>query len=64
MSGRKVIVAAQSAVPVVTSGAADHVALIDGTRLLQVTTVPSQTLTAGNTVNVAAYDVGFRAVTP
>lgn len=63
-SGRKVTVAAQSAVPVDSSGSATHVALCDGSTLLHVTTVTSQALTAGNTVNVAAYDVEFADVTP
>jgi hypothetical protein len=54
-SGRKVTVAAKSAVPVDTSGTADHVALCDGTRLLYVTTCTSQALTAGNTVNIPAW---------
>ena len=64
VSGRKVVVAAQTGVPITVSGTADHVALIDATRLLQVTTVPGQVVTAGNTAHVAAYDVEFLAVTP
>lgn len=56
-SGRKVTVAAKSAVPVDTSGTADHVALVDGTRLLYVTTCTSQALTSGNTVNFPAWKV-------
>lgn len=54
-SGRKVTIAAKSAVPVDTSGTADHVALCDGTRLLYVTTCTSQVLTSGNTVNIPAW---------
>jgi len=54
-SGRKVTMAAKSAVPVDTSGTADHVALCDATRLLLVTTCTSQVLTAGNTVNFPAW---------
>ncbi len=64
VSGRKVIVAAQNAVPVDASGNAQHIALCDGTELLHVTTCTSQTLTAGNTVNVPAFDVEFLDVTP
>lgn len=56
-SGRKVTVAAKSAVPVDTTGTATHVALCDGTRLLYVTTCTSQALTSGNTVNIPAYDL-------
>jgi hypothetical protein len=54
-SGRKCTVAAKSAVPVDTSGTADHVALCDATRLLYVTTCTSQVLTSGNTVNIPAW---------
>jgi len=64
VSGRKLIVAAQSAVPVDTTGTATHVCLDDGTTLLHVTTCTSQALTSGNTVNVPAYDVEFLDVTP
>src|SRR5687767_8311208 len=56
-NGRKVTVAAKSAVPVDTSGTATHVALVDGSRLLYVTTCTSQALTSGNTVNIPAWDV-------
>lgn len=55
-SGRKVTVAAKSAVPVDTTGTATHVALCDATRLLYVTTCTSQALTSGNTVNFPAWD--------
>lgn len=56
-SGRKVTVAAKSSVPVDTSGTANHIALVDGTRLLYVTTCTSQALTSGNTVNIPAWKV-------
>jgi hypothetical protein len=54
-SGRKVTVAAKSAVPVDFSGTATHVALCDATRLLRVTTCTPQALTSGNTVNIPAH---------
>lgn len=59
VSGRKVTVAAKSAVLIDTSGTATHVALVDGTRLLYVTTCTSQALTANasNTVNFPAWDI-------
>ena len=57
VSGRKVTVAAKSSVLVDTTGTATHVALVDGTRLLYVTTCTSQALTAGNNVNFPAWDV-------
>lgn len=56
-SGRKVTMAAKSAVPVDTSGTATHVALCDATNLLYVTECTSQALTSGNTVNVLAWKV-------
>lgn len=56
-NGRKVTVAAKSGVNVDASGTATHIALVDGTRLLYVTTCTSQALTSGNTVNFPAWDV-------
>ena len=56
-SGRKVTMAAKSAVTVDTSGTATHIALCDGTNLLYVTTCTSQALTAANTVNFPAWKV-------
>lgn len=56
-SGRKCTVAAKSGVAVDTSGTANHVALVDATRLLYVTTCTSQALTSGNTVNFPAWKV-------
>lgn len=56
-NGRKVTVAAKSSVTVDTTGTADHVALVDATRLLYVTTCTSQGLTAANTVNFPAWKV-------
>lgn len=56
-NGRKVTVAAKSAVPIDTSGTATHVALCDGTNLLYVTTCTSQALTSGGTVDFPAWDV-------
>lgn len=57
VSGRKVTVAAKSGVTVDSTGTATHVALVDGTRLLYVTTCTSQALTAANTVNFPAWKV-------
>lgn len=56
-SGRKLTVAAQSAVPIDSSGTATHVCLDDGTTLLYVTTCTSQALTAAGTVDVPAWDI-------
>jgi len=56
-SGRKLTVAAQTGVAVDVSGTATHVALVDGTRLLYVTTCTSQALTSGNTVDFPAWKI-------
>lgn len=64
VSGRKTTVASQSGVPVDASGTASHVCLDDGTTLLHVTTMTNQVLTAGNTANIAAWDIEFADVTP
>lgn len=60
VSGRKMVVAAKNQVSVDVSGTMDHCALIDGTRLLYVTTVTSQVLTAGNTVNIPQWRAEFK----
>lgn len=60
VSGRKVTVAAKSDVPVDTSGTATHVALVDATDVLAVTTVTSQALTSGNTVSIGTWQVEYR----
>jgi hypothetical protein len=62
-NGRKVTMAAKSAVLIDTSGMATHIALVrvaDST-LIYVTTCTSQALTANgsNTVNFPAWDVEF-----
>ena len=59
VNGRKVTVAAKSAVPVDSSGTATHVAIVrtTGTTLRYVTTCTSQVLTSGNTVNIPAWDI-------
>ena len=58
-NGRKTTVSAKSSVLIDTSGSAQHVALVDGTRLLYVTTCTTQALTANgsNTVNIPAWDI-------
>ena len=56
-SGRKTTVAEQAGVSISASGDATHVALDDGTTLQYVTTAPTQTLTSGGTVTVAAWAV-------
>ena len=58
-SGRKTTVAEQAAVSITASGDATHVALDDGTTLQYATTAPTQTLTSGGTVTVAAWEIEF-----
>jgi hypothetical protein len=62
-AGRKVTIASKPAVPIVSSGTADHVALLDeaGARLLYVTTCPPQELLAGGTVNFGQWSVEIGA---
>jgi hypothetical protein len=54
-NGRKVTVGAQNSVDVDSTGSAEHVAIVDGTRLLLVTTCTKQALTKGNKVNIPAF---------
>jgi hypothetical protein len=56
-SGRKVTVAAKSAVPVTTTGTGNHVALLDvaGSRLLYVTTTTAQGVSSGGTVDIGSW---------
>jgi hypothetical protein len=56
-NGRKLTIAQQSNVAVTATGSATHVSLVDGTNLLYVTTVTTQTLTSGNTVTVPAWTI-------
>jgi len=56
--GRKVTIQAKSAVSVIASGTAAHIALFGSTgatALLLVTTCTTQALTSGNTVNIPAW---------
>lgn len=58
VSGRKANVAAQANVPVDTSGTGNHVAIVDATRLLLVTTTASAVaLTSGGTVTISTFDL-------
>ncbi len=56
VSGRKCVVAAKNAVPVDVSGTGTHIAIVDGTRLLYVTTTTSQAVTSGNSVNLPSWE--------
>ena len=58
-SGRKVTVAAKTAVPVTVTGTVNHVALLDvtGTVLDYVTTTTAQAVGAGGTIDIGTYKV-------
>lgn len=56
-NGRKCTMAAKNTVTIDTTGTATHVAIVDGTNLLYVTTCTSQALTAAGTVSFPAWDV-------
>ena len=67
IDGRKVTVQQQTDIPVDATGDCLHVCLVEDTvgnqRILHITTCPQQTLTAGNTVTVPAYEIEFGAPT-
>lgn len=63
VSGRKTTLAAQTIASASASGTATHICLDDGVTLLHVTTCTSQSITAGNQVNVPAFDIEFADVT-
>lgn len=56
-NGRKVAVQEKTGVNVDTTGTADHVALVDASILLYVTTCTGQLLTSGNTVDFPEWDI-------
>jgi len=60
-SGRKLTMTAQSAISILHSGTATHVALTlaAGTTLRYVTTCTSQALTAGGTVDIPAWKINI-----
>lgn len=61
VSGRKCTVAAKNGVTVDANGNGTHLAIVDGTRLLYVTTTTSQAVTAGNSVNLPTWDFEIAA---
>lgn|SRR5574343_624963 len=62
VSGRKITVAQKSGT-VSATGEANHAAIIDGTRLLHVTTVTAQTVTIGNPITFPTFDYEMRQPT-
>ena len=63
-SGRKLTKNAETGISVTGNGNVTHIALCSGSLLLAVTTVTSQAVTSGNTVNTPAFDIEFLDVTP
>ena len=55
-TGRKTTVGAKNSVLIDTGGTANHVAIVDATRLLRVTTCDALLLVAGQNVNFPAWD--------
>lgn len=62
VSGRKTTVAAKTGQAIDANGTANHIALVDdtGTRIVAVTTCPSQGLSSGGTVDFGSFDIEFR----
>lgn len=56
VSGRRVTVQAESGISVTADGTATHLAICSATILLYVTTITSQAVTTGGTINVPAWD--------
>lgn len=56
VSGRRVTIQAESGISVTADGTATHLAICSGTALLYVTTITSQAVTTGGTINVPAWD--------
>lgn len=58
-SGRKVTIAEQADVTIDTTGTAEHICLLDSvnSKVLAITTTPSEGVTATNQVSVPAFDI-------
>ncbi len=63
-NGRKITKNAENGITADGTGTANHVALCSGTVLLYVTDHTGQSVTSGNTVNIAAWDIELADVTP
>lgn len=60
VSGRKAAVAAKSTVTIDASGTGTHIAIVDGTRLLWVTTCTSVVVVATETIDFPTWDIEMR----
>lgn len=56
-SGRKVTISAQTGVTIDANGDATHIAIVDDTRLLYVTTCSTLTLSTANLLNFPAWKI-------
>lgn len=58
-SGRKTTIAQIAAISVTTTGTADHIAFVNSTAstLIYIATASSQSVTAGNSMTTAAWDI-------
>lgn len=61
VSGRKIQHTAKSSISITATGTADHIAIIDATRLLRTTTATPQPLTAGGTVSIPSWKAEIEA---
>ncbi len=59
-SGRKLTVSAKNTVPVDTDGTGTHLALVDGTRLLYVTSCASTAVVDTGDCDIPAWDIELR----
>lgn len=60
ISGRKAIVAGKYTVTVDHNGDGNHIALVDATRLLHVTTCPTKAVVTTEPVDILTWDIEFR----
>ena len=55
--GRKATISAQSGITITNNGTVAHLAIIDNSKLYFVTTTSSQSLVAGNLLNIPAWTI-------
>lgn len=55
--GRKVTISAKSGITITNNGTITHLAIIDNSKLYFVTTTSSQTLVAGNLLNIPSWTI-------
>ena len=55
--GRKITVSAKSGVTIINNGTITHLAIVDNSELYFITTTSSQTLVAGNLLNIPSWTI-------